>query len=182
LVPRRTLSVDQTTDPKTANDLWVLPDPEHAGSEAKPVSYLRTEFQEGGGAFSPDGRWIAYLSTESGSPQIYVRPFFPDKIAESAAGGRWLVSTVSSNMPPHWRGDSKEIYYVSATGQLMGVSIDTQKSFQYEAPKPIFNLPLFAPFDMTPEGKRVLIPLPEGSNAPSPFSIVTNWHAVLQRR
>src|SRR6185369_15284581 len=94
-------------DPKTANDLWILPDPASA-KDAKPVAYLRTEFQEIFGKFSPDGRWIAYLSLESGGPEIYVRPFLPDKIAESAAGGRCMISKGGANSLPHWRSDGKE--------------------------------------------------------------------------
>ena len=92
-------------------------------------------FRKAAGSFSPDGRWIAYLSTESGSPQIYVRPFYPTRLPSPPREAAGWFPLPSSNMPPHWRGDSKEIYYVSATGQLMDVSLDTQKSFQYAAPR-----------------------------------------------
>jgi Tol biopolymer transport system component/predicted Ser/Thr protein kinase len=167
-------------DPKTANDLWILPDPASA-KDAKPVAYLRTEFQEIFGKFSPDGRWIAYLSLESGGPEIYVRPFLPDKIAESAAGGRWMISKGGANSLPHWRSDGKELFYVTPTLQLMAVSISAEKTIQFEAPRLLSTVQLLSTIDVTADGKRFLIPLPEGSNAPSPFTVVTNWQAVLKK-
>jgi eukaryotic-like serine/threonine-protein kinase len=167
-------------DPKTGNDLWILPDPASA-KDLKPVAYLRTEFQEALGKFSPDGRWIAYISVESGGPEIYVRPFLPDKIAESAAGGRWMISKGGANGTPHWRGDGKELYYTTPTLQLMAVGVSAEKTFQFEAPRSLSTVQLLAAFDVTADGKRFLIPLPEGSNAPSPFTVVTNWQAVLKK-
>jgi Tol biopolymer transport system component len=145
------------------------------------VAYLRTEFQEIFGKFSPDGRWIAYLSLESGGPEIYVRPFLPDKIAESAAGGRWMISKGGANSLPHWRSDGKELFYVTPTLQLMAVSISAEKTIQFEAPRLLSTVQLLSTIDVTADGKRFLIPLPEGSNAPSPFTVVTNWQAVLKK-
>ena len=82
---------------------------------------------------------------------------------------------------PRWSGDGKAIIYVTPTLQLMSVSVDTTKSFQFEAPRRLFNVPLLTGFTMTADGKRLLMPLPEGSNAQSPFTVVTNWQAVLQK-
>jgi serine/threonine protein kinase len=168
-------------DPKTAVDLWVLPDPVGPAKDPKPVPYLQTAFQEALAAFSPDGRWIAYLSTESGASQVYVRPFYPDRIAESAASGRWMVSKDSATGLPHWRADSKQLYFLTSTLQLVSVDVNADKSFQFESPRVLFSVPLIAAYDMVPDGKRLLIPLPEGTNAPSPFTVVTNWNAVLQK-
>jgi Tol biopolymer transport system component len=168
-------------DPKTAVDLWVLPDPVGPAKDPKPVPYLQTAFQEALAAFSPDGRWIAYLSTESGASQVYVRPFYPDRIAESAASGRWMVSKDSATGLPHWRADSKQLYFLTSTLQVVSVGVNADKSFQFESPRLLFSVPLIAAYDMVPDGKRLLIPLPEGTNAPSPFTVVTNWNAVLQK-
>ena len=168
-------------DPKTASDLWVLPDPAGAAKDAKPVVYLRTEFQEGLGIFSPDGRWVAHLSLESGGPEVYVRPFDPNRIADSAASGRWLISKNGGNMQPRWRGDGKELFYTTPALQEMAVTINAGKTFEFEAPRLLFTVPLLSALDVTPDGKRFLIPLPEGTNAPSPFTVVTNWQAVLKQ-
>ena len=73
--------------PKTGGDLWVLP----LGGDRKPFPFLQTQFNEGVGQFSPDMRWIAYVSDESGTPEVYVRPFAPDSGGPSVSGGKWMV-------------------------------------------------------------------------------------------
>jgi len=74
------------TDPKTAGDIWLLPDPLDRAASHKPVSFLRTPSNESQGQVSPDGKWLAYTSNESGIDQIYIRPF-------PAGDNRWQVST-----------------------------------------------------------------------------------------
>src|SRR5262249_27742060 len=82
--------VDSRGDASSANhDLWVLP---LEGSH-KPIPYIRTEFNESDGSFSPDGHWVAYVSNESGRDEVYVRAFTADRGEDSAAsGGKWMVS------------------------------------------------------------------------------------------
>jgi Tol biopolymer transport system component/predicted Ser/Thr protein kinase len=168
-------------DPKTQDDIWVLPDPLGPAENAKPVLYLGTEFQEGLGTFSPDGRWVAYLSGESGAPELYVRPFYADKIAESAAGGRWLVSKGAFPQLPRWRADGGELYYRAPSLQIMAVEVHTAKAFEASPARAMFSTAVQFPGDVTTDGKRFVYPAPEGSNAPSPFTVVTNWQAVLKK-
>ena len=171
----------QSVDPKTREDIWVLPDPSGSAGKAKPVPYLRTEFQEGLATFSPDGRWIAYLSSESGLVEVYVRPFYPDKIAESAAGGRWLISKGAFGHLPRWRSDGKELLYRAPSLEVMAAEVRTEKAFESSPARPLFSTPLQFPGDVTSDGKRFLFPSPEGTNAPSPFTVVTNWQAALKK-
>jgi len=73
------------------------------------------------GAFSPDGRWVAYQSNESGRPEIYLRPFVPPAAASAAAGaagGQWQVTT-AGGIIPLWRPDGKELYYLNPAGAMM---------------------------------------------------------------
>jgi eukaryotic-like serine/threonine-protein kinase len=165
-------------DPKTLADIWVLP-----LGDRKPFIFLRTERQEGAGRFSPDARWIAYLSDESGNPGVYVRPFSPDKGAESASGGKWLLSTNSvSPVPPRWRGDGKELFYLSQSLQQMAVSVSVEGTFHADVPKPLFvALPLVTASDGTADGQRFLFAVPEGINTGTPFTVVTNWQAALKK-
>jgi hypothetical protein len=156
--------------------LSVLP----LGGDPKPVPLLFTQFQERFGRFSPDGHWIAYASNEAGNDEIYVRPFSPDKIAESGAAGKWLVSK-GGGVFPHWRGDGKELFYFTVALQQMAVDVSTEKAFQPGVPRQLFPIPLLTPGDVTADGKRFLFPAPEGSNAPSPFTVVTNWQAALKK-
>ena len=77
--------------------------------------FLKTEFDERHGQFSPDGRWVAYRSSESGRFEIYVRPF-------PGPGGQWQIST-AGGIAPRWRPDGKELYYIAPDGKLMAVPI-----------------------------------------------------------
>ena len=92
---------------------------------AKPSVFLKTPFREVWGRFSPDGRWVAYQSNESGRPEIYVRPFVPPGAAgaaAAAAGGQWQVSTAGGIFPV-WRPDGKELYYLNPAGAMMAAPI-----------------------------------------------------------
>ena len=95
-------------DPQTNADLWVLP----MTGDRKPSVIAKTPFREVWPVFSPDGRWIAYQSHESGRPEVYVRGFVaPGETADAAktAGGQWQVSTAGGIMPA-WRPDGRELY------------------------------------------------------------------------
>jgi Tol biopolymer transport system component len=100
-------------DPKTADGIWVLPmAPEAAG---KPFPFLQTPFDENNARFSPDGKWVAYASSESGRPEIYVAPF-------PGPGGKRQIST-AGGLHPRWRDDGKELFYAGLGGILMAVEI-----------------------------------------------------------
>ena len=96
-------------------ELWALPDASGpAAEERKPVPYLVTAFNERQAQFSPDGKWVAYSSTESGNVEVYVRPF------PASSGGKWLVSNGGGNQP-RWRPDGKELFYITPGSELMAV-------------------------------------------------------------
>src|SRR5260370_36422570 len=103
--------------PKTAGDIVVLP----LEGERKPMVVLQTSFDEGGGVFSPDGKWVAYQSNESGRLEIYVRSFSP---AAAAAGGKWQVSN-QGGTAPRWRGDGKELFYLGRNSKRMAAGLRT---------------------------------------------------------
>jgi Tol biopolymer transport system component len=84
--------------------------------DRKPVSYLKTQFSEANGHVSPDGRWMAYRSDQSGSNEIYVRPF-PDP-----RGGKWQISN-GGGTDPRWKGDGTELFYFSADDHLMAANV-----------------------------------------------------------
>ena len=109
-----------TLDPQTAADLWIMP----TDGDKTPYIFLKTPFREAFGAFSPDGRWVAYQSNESGRPEVYVRPFVaPGASGTSvAAGGQWQVST-AGGIHPTWRADGRELYYLNPEGAMMAAPI-----------------------------------------------------------
>ena len=160
-------------------DLWYLP---LAGGERKPRPYLQTEFSQFQARFSPDGRFVAYTSNETGRNEIYVRPF------PQASAGKWRVSA-NGGTEPHWRRDGKELYYISADSKMMAAGVTTAPAFNMPAnPKPLFTLPALGGgatrYDVTADGQKFLIDaVVTGGEAPRSMSItvVLNWPALLKK-
>ncbi len=168
----------------TKDRLWVLP----LEGERKPVPFLGTQFEEPDGRFSPDGRWVAYVTNESGRYDVYVRPFSWDPGGQriSSAGGKWLISE-NGGSSPMWRQDGKELYYIDLDGKLMAVSLTAGSDFKAGVPKALFQGPpifsgdtVLAQWAPSPDGKRFLFLVPEAQDAP-PFTVVLNWQAGLKK-
>ena len=146
--------------------------------DRKPAPFLQSQFGEGQARFSPDGKWIAYVSDESGVHQVYVQAFTPGK---PASGARWQVST-SGGSQPRWRGDGKELYYLSQDLRMMAVSVRTDgPAFQAGTPAALFPVKagssgLFTSnYDVTRDGQRFIVEdLPEDAAA-KPMTLVIHW-------
>ena len=119
--------------PPPASNLWVLP----LTGDRKPIPYMQTPFNETGGRFSPDGRWVAFGSNESGRPEIYVAPF-------PATGAKVLVSTAGAQFfSARWREDGRELFYLSPEGTLIAAAVDGQRAeFRVPSAKALFRLPV----------------------------------------
>jgi eukaryotic-like serine/threonine-protein kinase len=173
-------------DPKTKNDIWVLP----LQGDGKPFPFLRTTFNEQNGHFSPDGHWIAYVSDESGRDEIYVRAFSPDSGAADASGtgAKWQVS-YSGGQSPQWSADGKEVYYLTLDSKVMEVNVTTSPAFQAGTPKLLFQAPQ-QPLsqttgDYTIDGEKFLFLAPEQNSQAqdqAPFKVVLNWQALLKQQ
>src|SRR5262249_7553750 len=125
----------------------------------KPVAFLRTRSREMDPAISPDGRWLAYRSDESGTFEIYVRPFVPGSEAPTA---KWQVSS-GGGAQPRWAPVGREVLYASLAGQLMPVTYTgTGEAFRASKPQPWGAAIPPAPspgswtYDVAPDGKRIL--------------------------
>lgn len=168
-------------------DLWILPMGGSA-TDRKPISFLRTEFEEAEGRFSPDDRWVAYISNQSGKYEIYVLPFDASNPGSPAAGGLHQVSK-DGGTDVHWSGDGKELFYLAPDGYLMSVDVNAAgASFQTGAPQRLFKSPAtgFGSWDVSADGKRFLIAAPPASRAASPpasrpYHVVVNWTELLKR-
>jgi eukaryotic-like serine/threonine-protein kinase len=159
----------------TNNKLWVLP----LEAGGKPVPFLRTQFEEPDGRFSPDGRWVAYVTNESGRYEVYVRSFSPGP-PPSAGGDKRLISE-NGGSSPMWRQDGKELYYIDLDGKLMAVSLTAGSDFQAGVPRVLFQTPPRAPgWAPSPDGKRFLFLVPETQES-APFTVVLNWQAGLKK-
>ncbi len=155
----------------TLVDLWVLP----VGGE--PFAFRRTKFNEAGGRFSPDGRWVAYMSNESGRFEIYVEPFPKGDAREriSTAGGLY----------PRWRGDGKEIFFIAPDSRMMAAPVLSSKDrLNVGEPAALFHakFPTFrSPYDVTADGQRFLAVVESDEHQAPPMTVVVNWRAMLER-
>ena len=163
-------------DSKTGLDIWVLP----MTGERKPTPFLQTPFNESGARFSPDGKWVAYWSFESGNPEIYVQPFPP-------TGGKWQVS-VDGGTSVEWGKDGKELFFVTPDNRLMSVAVESGTQFKAGVPKLLFQVPGLknstgAPsrFSVTRDGKRFLFVTSDTTTAGSPITVLLNWTSALKK-
>jgi eukaryotic-like serine/threonine-protein kinase len=106
-------------DPKTDRDLWALPLDVNGKPSGKEFPVAQTKAMERDGQFSPDGKWVAYQSNESGQSEIYVQRFDG---RENAGEGKWQIS-FNGGSQPRWRADSNELFYIALDDRLMAVPI-----------------------------------------------------------
>jgi dipeptidyl aminopeptidase/acylaminoacyl peptidase len=161
----------QQSDPKTSGDLWVLP----LSGDSKPAPFLRTEFYELDGHFSPDAKWIAYNSDESGKEEIYVQTF-------PVAGGKWQISK-GGGTKARWRRDGNELFYLAPDRKIMAVEVKTGGTFQAGVPQPLFETRInnaFIRYAVTATGQRFLLPAPMSEARSSPATVVINWTRAIK--
>jgi Tol biopolymer transport system component len=162
--------------PTTGFDIWVL---QLNDRKAKP--FLQTPFNESVPRFSPDGRWLAYISNESGRWEIYVQSY-------PGPGGKWQIST-EGGTEPVWNPNGRELFYRSGE-KMMAVDIATQPSLTAGKPRVLFEgrynpSPGTSPnYDVAPDGQRFLMikPADAGEAAPTQINVVLNWFEELKRR
>ena len=168
-------------DAKNQWDLWTTPGTLAPGGKAgSPSLYLRSPFNEHEGTLSPDGRWMAYSSDQSGRWEVYVAAFpthGPRATPVSTDGGRW----------PRWRRNGRELFYVSADRRLMSVTVRTGAVFTADVPRPLFTLrskeggaPSDRPYEPAGDGQRFLVNVALETVSP-PISVFLNWPAALRR-
>ena len=157
--------------PKTARDIWALP----LQGDRKPFVVVQTPFEERDARFSPDGRWIAYQSNETGRNEIFVQPF-------PGPGRSWQISTTGGT-GAQWRGDGREIFYLAPDNRLMAVPVTIDaKTSAADAGNPValFALRPGATYTATPDGRRFLINTPTDAATASPITVVVNWKPPAQ--
>ena len=164
-------SVPQQT---TGDDLWLTP----LSGDKRPFKFLGPASDQLHGNFSPDGRFVAYTSNESGRFQVYVQTF-------PLSDRKWQVST-DGGYEPRWRGDGREIYYLSEERKLMAVSVGAGPTF--DVPKLLFQTRV--PEGITSrrthyvpsrDGQRFLVNTQNVDASPSPITVVLNWQAELKK-
>jgi Tol biopolymer transport system component len=163
-------------NPTTGEDILVLRLSDH-----KVQPFLRTSFNEADPRFSPDGRWIAYMSDESGHSEIYVQPY-------PGPGGKWQIST-DGGTEPVWNRNGRELFYRNGN-KMMAVEITTQPSFALGNPRVLLEGPYMlatvpiSNYDVSPDGRRFLMikPTEQAQAAATQINVVLNWFEELKRR
>jgi serine/threonine protein kinase len=159
-------------------DLWRLP--LAAGPNHRPVPLLETPFYDAFGQPSPDGRWIAYVSDQSGRFEVFAASF-------PSGQGRWLIS-VDGGSEPAWRRDGKELFYLSPKRQMMAVPITAGSRLHAGIPQRLFEAAVSSvlspnytrsQYAVTADGQRFLINEPIGKGSLSAITVVFNWPAML---
>jgi eukaryotic-like serine/threonine-protein kinase len=164
------LNVSDTSSEKTGWDIFVLP----LSGERTLRPFLQTKFFEAGAQFSPDGRWVAYNSTESGRSEVYVRPF-------PGPGGKWQIST-EGGWHPRWSRTGRELLYRQAD-KMMAVDVETKPTFSPGRPRTLFEEGSYHEWDVAPDGTRFLmIKEDPAESGPAQLNVVLNWFEELKRR
>ena len=178
-----------STDPQTSSDLWVVPVMPAEGGRLKrpgpPALFLRTPSREVWGAFSPDGRWVAYMSNESGRTEIYVRAFTAG--AESD-GTQWQVST-AGGIHPVWLPNGKELYYIDPVGAMVAVPIAVNgTTIQPGTPLVLFATRILGggidagqgrQYDVAPDGRFLINTVLQ--DVDTPITLLQHWRAGATR-
>jgi hypothetical protein len=158
-------------DPKTNYDLWTLP----LTGDGKPSPWLNTPDIETLGQFSPNGRWVAYQSNESGRFEIYVQPF-------PAANAKWPISTNGGSMP-RWRADGKELFFIAPDAKLMALTVAASNvTFEAAPPVALFQTRIVGDpgqilkhqYAVSRDGRFLINETPEASTA-TPIMLILNW-------
>jgi Tol biopolymer transport system component len=163
--------------PTTGGDLWALP----LDGDREPFPVVQTDSDEGFGQFSPDGRWIAYQSNESGRVEIYLSPF-------PGPGRQWRISTAGGSLA-RWSPDGNELFYIAPDRSLMSVPIgfaNDGQSVDIGNPVPLFDTgvgsspnPVGATryfYAVSPDGERFLINTFVEDATSSPITVILNWN------
>jgi hypothetical protein len=160
----------------TGTDLLIAPQ----SGAGEPYAFLQERYNEKDGVFSPDGRWVAYVSDESGRNEVYVQAFPP-------SGKKWPIST-DGGSDPHWRSDFTELFYLAANRNLMAVPIKFGRAPSdpaFEPAKSLFRVPgnlTGRSYGAAANGQRFLLSEPTDDATATSVTVVMNWAATLKKQ
>jgi serine/threonine protein kinase len=155
-------------------DIWVF-----SVQDQEATPFMETRFNESHGQFSPDGKWMVYVSEESGQSEIYIQPF-------PKTGAKWPVSTTGGRMP-RWGADGRELFYVALDQRLVRVQIATTPEVEIGVPQPLFvtRIKFFAgalpQYDVAEDSQSFLINTMVADEDTASITLVLNWFEELKR-
>jgi Tol biopolymer transport system component/predicted Ser/Thr protein kinase len=154
------------------NEIWIL----HTSERNRVAPFATDAPAQTASRFSPDGRWIAYASNESGRFDVYVRPF-------PSGAGTWQISTAGGGFPA-WRRDGKELFFVSLDSRMMAVPVEADAKFHAGAPVALFPVHILGGgtnYDVSADGQRFLVRSPVSDVASPPLDLFVHWPALLPK-
>jgi dipeptidyl aminopeptidase/acylaminoacyl peptidase len=159
-------------DPKTRRDLWILSLPDKKSSPWK-----HSNGSDSMAVFSPNGRWIAYASSDEGRTEIYIEP------RDRSSGGKWTVSKEGGRQP-RWRDDGKELFFASAEGDaILSASIEYDPLPQPVDPQKLFDVNMSeisrSQYVVSKDGQRFIVLVQNEENLEN-LKVITNWRALVQ--
>ena len=156
-----------------------------ASATPKIIPFLRTPYSESRARFSPDVRWVAYDSDESGIPQVYVQAF----VAGAPASGNRVQVSATGGVEARWRGDGAELFFISLDGKMMRASVEGRASeIAVGVPSPLFDTTAFYGaaatwnYDVSRDGKTFVLVEPDDVAVSRPITLITNWRAAEFRK
>jgi dipeptidyl aminopeptidase/acylaminoacyl peptidase len=188
--------VDRDEANETQGDVWVF----DLARGGKPIPLLNTPFHEANAAFSPDGKWLAFTSNESGRPELYVQAFQPDD-GPTMIGERYLVSSAGAQAV-RWRRDGRELFYLDFDGRVQAVPVRLSTKPEFGPTTALFTITTEARaaihsvlgFDVSADGNRFterligrrcggsrVIPVVTSHESPS-IVVIQNWEALLPHK
>jgi Tol biopolymer transport system component len=162
--------------PDTGNDIWMYP----TGDEQQPYPFINTPSSEMQAQFSPDGRWLAYTSNESGRPEVYVQPF-------PGPGGKWQVSK-DGGFAPIWASDGSTIYFATPQESVMSTSVRSAPHFTVTKLQELFTLRggtgfvAGRSFDISPDGQRFVFAQSQEPRETTQLNLIFDWVEAMRRR
>ena len=160
------------TDNVNKRDIWLLP----LDGDRRPTLFFSTPTEDWDAFFSPDGKYIAYLSGESGRDEIYVQTF-------PASADKWLIS-VSGGISPRWSQNGRELIYAGRDGKLMSVAVKADDKFEAGVPQPLFDVTMARAvrgddYVVSNDGQRLLFISRGTDGSLPPINVILNWSAGL---
>jgi Tol biopolymer transport system component len=166
-----TLLIETVKPESTRGDLWLLP---VSGDDRKPVPFQKTKFHEKNGRISRDGKWVAYVSDESGEPEVYLKRF------SSPESDAWKVSS-SGGDNPVWGPTSGDLIYINPRNEVVAATLRfSGESGDVVGVKPLFVLPPFTMnYDISPDGKTFVFTRSLEMQKFPPLTLLVNWEGLL---
>jgi dipeptidyl aminopeptidase/acylaminoacyl peptidase len=174
----------QTTGGDSDAGVWVVPTETAQDGSRSPVPLIQDHFTNGGGTFSPDGKWVAFVSSAAGKPEVYVQAF-QEGPQPKVHGERHRISHEGGTLP-RWGKDGKELFFVSGDNRLMAAAIQLDPAFEAAEPVSLFRLrsPLAVlavealGFDVASDGQHFIVGVMDAAGSPS-VTMIVNWQAEL---